>query len=257
MRTLWWGAAIALWAGSLVLARPLPAQSPYVADLLHAITVQVTAVSPRGSSVLCHGFVEAVHRGIAYVVTARHCVETSNGTALTPTTTPAVTVTYVGGGRGEGRWLFWTSAHDLLVVAASFDRLPVSYAAACPECVAYRAFGPWQRIPVMSVLSVGGSSPVVSSGFVVTDAQGRALAILPASPGTSGAAVLDLRGNLAGTVVSGYLPRATDAGWLVNIVPGALVLDLVHYAVSQTEAGRAVPTPRVVAPGEFESPFRP
>lgn len=218
----------------LLLAGPVSAQSPFVAGLLEAITVRVSVENPaRNEAMLCHGFVETVQRETAYIATAKHCVERPNFSPLTPATVDpglVATVTYPEGSRGRVRQLVWDPAQDVVVLAASFERRPLSYAASCPQCWGYRSFGAGQRIPVMSILSAGGGPPVVSSGYVVTDLQGRYAVILPAAPGTSGAAVLDLSGNLAGIVVTGYLPPAAQAGWLAGIVPGALVIDLVRYA---------------------------
>lgn len=218
----------------LLLAGPVSAQSPFVAGLLETITVRVSVENPaRSESVLCQGFVGMVLRETAYIATAKHCVERPNSSPLTAATVDpglVATVTYPDGSRGRARQFVWDTAQDAVVLAASFERRPFSYAASCPRCWGYRSFGTGQRIPVMSVLSAGGGPPVVSSGYVVTDLQGRYAVILPAAPGTSGAAVLDLSGNLAGIVVAGYLPPAAQAGWLAGIVPGALVIDLVRYA---------------------------
>lgn len=226
----------------VVVATPLPTAaqpSAAVADLLRAITVRLDIESREtGRAGLCHGFVDVVRYDVAYIVTAKHCVEEINSARLSPTTvdrTLAVSVVYSNGGTGSNRNLFWDNNHDDLVVAATFDDRPPSLSGLCPNCRAYTVFV-GQRISVLSILSAGGGPPVVSSGTLLSDQYGRYFVALPTSPGTSGSPVLDLRGNLVGIVVAGLVNRSAEAGWITDIVPGGLVFNLVRYAVEHTES---------------------
>jgi hypothetical protein len=97
-----------IWLGILAaVATPLPtaAQSSAVADLLRAITVRIEVENATtGQAGLCHGFVDVVRYDIAYVVTAKHCVEELNSAKLAPTTLdPTLTVglAYANGATGR------------------------------------------------------------------------------------------------------------------------------------------------------------
>lgn len=227
-------------------ASHVTAQSSSVADLLRAITTSIRVEnSTTAESALCHGFVGTVRRDIAYVATAKHCIEKVNSVKpLSPTNvdgTLTVTVEYASGQTGTSRRFFWDGNHDDVIVAATFDQPPTSLAGACPNCRAYDSFYS-QQIPVLSVLSTGGGPAVVSSGTLLADRSGRYSLALPASPGTSGSAVFDLRGNLVGIIVSALVNRSAQAGWMTNIVPGGFVFNLVKYAVGQIESPAPSPS---------------
>jgi len=244
-----------LWTAILIalgIASPVTAQSSFVADMLRAITAHIEIEnSATGQSALCHGFVDTVRYNVAYLVTAKHCVEDLNSTKLSPTTVDpslTVSVTYSNGTAGTLRRLFWNTGLDALVVAAAFLSPPLSFAGECPGCRAHTVFA-GQRTPVLSVLSAGGGPPVVSSGFLFSDQFGRYFVALPSSAGTSGSAVLDLQGNLVGIVVAGLVNRSAEAGWITDIVPGGVIFNLVGYAVKQMEESSP--------PGSFSPPSPP
>lgn len=106
------------------IVTPVTAQSSFVADMLRAITANIEVEnSATAQSALCHGFVDTVTYNIAYVVTAKHCVEDLNSKKLTSTTvdpTLTISVTYSNGGFGTQRRWFWNNDNDAFVLAASF-----------------------------------------------------------------------------------------------------------------------------------------
>jgi Protein of unknown function (DUF3761) len=226
------------------LISPVAAQSSIAGNLLRTIVAQIEVTNKdTGEGGFCNGFVDTVRNDVAYVATAKHCAEEPAGAHLSSDTAArlSITVHYSSGGSGILRQLFWNTGHDELVIAATFDGRPQSYAGECTGCTAYRTFGTNQRIPVVSVLSAGGGSPVVSSGFVFADESSRYVVALPGAPGTSGAPVLDLQGRLVGIVVGGRVFGSAEAGFLTEIIPGGLVVDLVRYAVEWTEQHPASP----------------
>jgi hypothetical protein len=241
LRSALGAATLALWAIVLLASWPAPAaaQPAMAEDLLQAIVARITVHTRTGDG-LCHGFVATIRGDTAYIVTAKHCVET-----LSPTTIQrrerapdlAVTIAYANGGTGSDRHAFWHIGSDDLVIAASFDRQPASYAGLCPNCISYRNLVPTgQPIPVLSVLSSAGGMPVLSTGMLLVTTSGEWIVLLPTAPGTSGAPVIDLRGNLVGVVSSATVVRGTQAGVMVELVPGAITADLVRYSVEQVDA---------------------
>lgn len=210
-------------------------QSNDVADLLRAVTARIiVSNSNTQQSGLCHGLVYLVRRS-AYIATAKHCLEEPAGTALS-SATPFnslgidVEVTYANDDRGQAFNVAWSPNFDVAVLVTSFEHIPDSWVAMCPSCKIYRNFGANQRIPIMSMLSAGSGAPVVSSGFVVSNAVGSYLVVLPSAQGTSGSRILDLRGTFVGTVVSGLVYSGSEAGWTAGIVPGNIVQETVDYA---------------------------
>jgi hypothetical protein len=215
-------------------------------DLLQSIVAGITVRTPLGEG-LCHGFVATVRNDVAYIVTAKHCVE-----SLSPATVQrkwrdpdlAITIAYAKGGTGIYRQVFWHIAQDDLVIAASFTRTPASYTGLCPSCLSYRTLPlASQPFPVLSVLSSAGGLPVLSTGMVLVTESGEWIVLLPSAHGTSGAPVIDLQGNLVGIVSSATIVRGTEAGVMVALVSGGFATDLVRYAVDQVEGAAVVPPP--------------
>jgi hypothetical protein len=258
-RRPWYWSWRALWillAVAFLGVRPVWAQSAAAAaaeDLLQSIIARITVRTSLGT-VLCHGFVAEVRGKTAYIVTAKHCLkDLSPMTVQRQEIVPdlAITITYANGGTGTGtaRGIYWHTAQDDLVIAASFDRLPTSYTGRCPSCITYRTLAPTvQPIPVLSVLSSAGGLPVLSTGMVLVTESGEWIVLLPTAPGTSGAPVIDLQGNLVGVVSSATVIRGTEAGVVVELVPGGLASDLVHYAIGQIESAATVPSPPTLPP---------
>jgi S1-C subfamily serine protease len=255
-------AVLALITSALIAilgVRPVSAQSAATAaaeDLLQSIVARITVRTPMGEG-LCHGFVATVRGDTAYIVTAKHCLE-----SLSPATVQrqqrdpdlAITVAYANGGTGSDRHVYWHLGSDDLVIVASFDSRPATYADLCPSCRSYRTLAPTsQPIPVLSMLSSAGGLPVLSTGMLLVTATGTWIVLLPTAPGTSGAPVIDLRGNLVGVVSSATVVRGTQAGVMVELVPGAIATDLVRSAIAKVEGAStalpASPTP-AQAPGD-------
>jgi Trypsin-like peptidase domain len=259
--------AIFLIIASLLVPLSAAAQSSaQVSDLLRQITVRIHVEDvATGSGGLCHGFVSSVRYEVAYVVTAKHCVEDLAGRPLTEGTSLrelnlSVTVEYANETRGTVRHITWSKSQDALVLVTSFGARPTSYAGLCSGCRNYRTFGTEQRLPVESVLSAGGGPPVISSGMVLSDSSGRYVVMLPSSPGTSGSPVLDLQGNLVGIVVTGAVYRGAEASWVAGIVPGSTIVDLVRFAVEHYESTTAqspTPAPPNATPGLPAPPIPP
>lgn len=209
------------------------------AALLRDTTTRITVVNRRTRRRgLCVGFVQTVRAKAAFVATAKHCIEEQASGALGPEVSPqdlglSVVIGYANGTAGTARHFAWNETQDAIVLVASFTKPPVSYAKLCPTCRIYGALGAGQKIPVESILSAGAGAPVISSGVVESDLFGRSTVILPSSPGTSGAPVLDLHGDLVGIVVSGAAFRGAAAGWQAGIVLGQTVYDLARYAVER------------------------
>jgi hypothetical protein len=243
---------------------PADAQSAATAaaeGLLQSIVVRIHIRTPLGQG-LCHGFVAEVRGDVAYIVTAKHCVENlSPDAVVTGGRDPnlAITIAYANEGTGIYRRLFWHTGRDDLVIAASFDRPPTSYTVLCSSCISYQTLAPTsQPIPVLSMLSSAGGLPVLSTGMVLVTNSGEWIVLLPTAPGTSGAPVVDLLGNLVGVVSSATVVRGTQAGVMVELVPGALATDLVHYAIGQIESASAsLPQPPPPPPPPSPSPSPP
>lgn len=209
------------------------------AVLLRDTTARVTVINPTtGRRGLCVGFVQVVRPRAAFVATAKHCIEESAAGPLGPDSSPrdlglSVIIGYANGAAGRVQHLAWSDTKDAIVLVASFTKPPVSYVKLCPRCKSYDTLGAGQKIPVESILSAGAGAPVISSGVVESDMLGRYTVILPSSPGTSGAPVLDLRGDLVGIVVSGSSFRGASAGWQAGIVLGQTVYDLMVRAIER------------------------
>jgi hypothetical protein len=253
---------LASWPGSVAAQSAATAAAE---DLLQSIVARITVRSPLGAG-LCHGFVATVRDDVAYIVTAKHCVED-----LSPATIQrkwrdpdlAITIAYANGGTGIYRQVFWQIAQDDLVIAASFDRRPASYTGQCLNCISYRTVATTSRpIPVLSMLSSARGMPVLSTGMVLVTDTGEWIVLLPTAPGTSGAPVIDLQGNLVGIVSSATVVRGTQAGVMVKLVPGAFTSDLVRYAIAQEKGASSTlppppPTPTPAVPPKVPTPSAP
>ena len=226
-------ALMCLFAGS-----PAVAQTAQPADLLRAMTVQIHVVnSTLAREGLCQGFVAGATGGAAYVVTAKHCIDDLASTPISAAASldqlgVTIDITYANGTTGDVDQLAGADTSDVVVLLASYTERPASFAD-CADCRVYRSFGSNRQIPVLSMLSAGGGPAVVSSGIVISDHAGRYTVVLPSSPGTSGSAVIDLKGNLVGMVVSVAAVSGAQAGYVSGVVPGGEIQDLLQYAVSQ------------------------
>ncbi len=240
---------------TLTTLRATHAQSPaQTADFLRRITTRiVVSNTATGQRELCHGFVQVVRGEVAFVATAKHCIEELvNGSLGAGVSLRdlglSVRIEYSNGTTGAVRYVAWNRGQDVIVLVSSFEERPDSYSGLCPTCRIYRNFGSGQKIAVESILSAGGGVPVVSSGFVVSDQFGRYTVILPSSPGTSGSPVVDLQGNLVGIVVTGATFRGADAGWISGIVLGSAVTDVARYAFEHYPPTSAAPQPTAISP---------
>ncbi len=221
---------------ALLPREPASAQSSKaVAYLLKEITARITLHTPAGHGGLCHGFVYTVRGEMAYVATAKHCLADLVVPPLdrVPSLDLTATVQYANGTAGTVQHFVWTKNQDALVAIASFTTHPRAYLEVCVDCWSYETFGLGKNVPVVSVLSAGGGPPVISSGVVSSGLTGGYVVYLPSSSGSSGAPILDLRGNLVGLISAGSLSRGAEAGWKTRIVPGAEVESLLRHALEQ------------------------
>ncbi len=230
-------AALALMLFTAGLSSP-PAgaqSSKAVSYLLKEITARITLQTPAGRSGLCHGFVYTVRGEMAYVATAKHCVADLVVPPLdrVPSLGLTATVQYANGTAGTVQHFVWTKNQDALIALASFTTHPRAYVEVCIDCWSYETFGLGKNVPVVSVLSAGGGLPVISSGVVTSDLTGGYVVYLPSSSGSSGAPILDLRGNLVGIISAGSLFRGAEASWKTRIVPGAEVESLLRHALER------------------------
>jgi hypothetical protein len=239
---------------ALVLARPAVAQ-PSPREILHAIVVRIT-VRNATTTGICHGYVGTVRYDVAYVVTAKHCVEILSPLTEQPGPALTVTITYPNGGTGWPRFFYWDRVSDIMVMAATFSHYPASYTEMCPACRIYTSFAPNQTIPILSILSSSGGEPVLSNGLLLTNGAGEITVVLPSAPGTSGAPVVDLRGMLVGIVSAIHVFGGSEAGALTILAPGSRVKEAVDYAVTQFEARASVPPSSRPAPVSQPSPPR-
>src|SRR5205807_5875457 len=71
---------------SILPGAPAQAQAdPLGATVLKAVTVKIVSANYRTLQAgVCHGAVYATVNSIAYVITAKHCVETLSSTPLVP-----------------------------------------------------------------------------------------------------------------------------------------------------------------------------
>jgi len=216
---------------------PAHAQSESLgAQVLEAVTVTITSTNYRSfKGGTCHGATYAVTRSVAYVVTAKHCVETFSSVPLEPgiqwrDVRELVTVRFANGETGRVTGIFWPQNYDALVMRTALRplaRRPVGYVQVC-RCGYYRTFPRASRIPIYSMLSAGGGRPVPSSGFVVTDANGRYRVFLPSAHGTSGTMIVDGQGRLVG-LVRGVFSQV-GAGYASAITPAPVIISLLKYA---------------------------
>lgn len=232
---------------------PISAQQSSASDLLQAITTRLTVTNTvTQQEFLCHGFVDVTRYDIAYVVTAKHCLQEPAQETLSAPPSPggsipiSVSIQYSNGETGTGRrFVFaWGGSDGPAVVGGTFEQRPPSLNSLCPNCRAYRSFGANQRMQVVSMLSAGAGPAIPSTGTLLVDQYGRYLLALPAAHGTSGSAVLDARnGYLVGIVLSGSLLPSTEAGWNTRVAPGGVVFDSVRRAVDLWEAQSPATSP--------------
>jgi hypothetical protein len=237
------------------LARPAATQprQEYVSNLILNITARVTIEDKAlGTSAFCMGFVNTRDEQRTYVVTARHCFEPFPLSWDVKQATVHYHAVKTGSLQPEpqplipGDTILWSYHDDLAILSVSAAyRGPVSYREVC-ACAAYggKSFRKPERMPVLSVLSAGGGPAVVSSGELVSDAQGKITVFLPAAEGSSGSPVLDLHGNLVGIIVAGRVLKGSEAGWNTTLVPGHAVENLICDAVNRAVAGTYLDTPR-------------
>jgi hypothetical protein len=227
----------------MAMGRVLPSQasSPLFAATLLRATVASMEFSANGRTVSCQGMVMAVRGPWAYVATAKHCGEAVSPVSFGPAgsdrhdPTLRVTITYANGGEGTmvqsgPAAMAWHYNSDDVIVLATFTRRPAAYLEMCAGCYGFLPWAGVQSIPVVSVLQAGGGEPVLSTGMLRQDASGQWTILLPVAPGTSGAPVVDLSGNLVGITSSGLVAGGAAASFTVKVVPGKLVLDLVKFA---------------------------
>ena len=124
----------------------------------------------------------------------------------------------------------WHRSLDDLVITTTFTRRPVAYGELCPTSIGLRPQAGEQTFPVLSVLSSGGGTPVLSSGLLMQDPDGQWTLLLPAAPGTSGAPVVDPQGNFVGLTSQGLMRGGAEASFTVRVVPGHWVVDLVRHS---------------------------
>ncbi len=185
----------------------------------------------------CQGFVYTRRGDFLYVVSAKHCVEkpaTPVGGGPPDYHAIQVLISFARGTLGRARRFWITPRQDILVLEILAPPISASWRGSCPACQVYRNFGRNMALPVISTLVAGGGRPVVSTGTVRSFASGRFSVVLPASPGTSGSVVLDLRGNLVGTVITVSEAVEGGAGWRAGIVPGMQLVEAVDAVLAKT-----------------------
>ena len=230
-------AALILITITIVVSSPLYGEPlPRGATALEAVTVSIVARNyTTGKAGICQGSVYAVVGSAAYVVTAKHCVETLSSTRLLPGVEwkdvhEVVTVRFPNGQPGRVVGAYWPQASDALVLKTDFNgRRPAAYVDVC-LCGYYNFFPRSRRIPIISMLSAGGGVPVPSSGYLQTDLWGRYAVFLPDAQGTSGALVVDMQGRMVGLVWGVSTPVEGGAGFTALITPAAVIVDLMKYA---------------------------
>ena len=179
-----------------------------------------------------------VRGSVAFVATAKHCVERVSTAVFGPARDDpslSAAVTYANGDTGTLQPIrhrfFWHTNRDDVVIAMTFTAKPTAYDTLCPSCFGLQPWGPAQLIPVVSVLEAGGGEAVISSGQLWQNDDGQWRLLLPVAPGTSGAPVVDAHGNLIGIASSTLVSPGTEAGFRAEVVPGKYILDLVKSAV--------------------------
>jgi hypothetical protein len=257
-----WAAAIAWVLISAAVPQPIQAQPPWAVSMLRAIAARITVRAPAGTA-LCHGLVGTTRYGIAYVVTAKHCVNDLSpaafdyhpyGPRLTGVT---ITVEFADGEIGTfrtgdyprevlGARLYGFPSSDVVVIGVPYHRSLASYASECPACQGLDSFAvQGESFPILSLLSSAGGQPVVSTGVArrgpeaIHDAYGDPIShwhvLLPTALGSSGAPVIDLNGNLVGIVSSIAAVRGSEASTLTDLAPGRSVLAQVENAARMVE----------------------
>jgi len=231
----------AIIVGLLLMVGITPAQAqndPPGAAVLKAVTVTITSVNYRTHQAgICHGSVYAVVRSVAYVVTAKHCVEAMSSSPLEPgiqwrDIREVVTVRFPNGAVGRVAGIFWPQNYDALVMKTRFagvSRRPVGLVEVC-RCGYYKEFPRSARLEILSMLSAGGGRPVPSSGYVFTDALGRSTVFLPSAHGTSGTLVVDTQGRMVGLVWGAYSQVEGGASFRAAITPAPVIMNLLKYA---------------------------
>ena len=230
-------AALILITITIVVSSPLYGEPlPRGATTLEAVTVSIVARNyTTGKAGICQGSVYAVVGSAAYVVTAKHCVETLSSTRLRPGVEwkdihEVVTVRFPNGQPGRVVGAYWPQTSDALVLKTAFNgRRPAAYVDVCP-CGYYNFFPRSRRIPIISMLSAGGGAPVPSSGYLQTNLWGRYAVFLPDAQGTSGALVVDMQGRMVGLVWGVSTPVEGGAGFTALITPAPVIVDLMKYA---------------------------
>jgi hypothetical protein len=203
--------------------------------ILKATMVRITFRNATMGA-LCHGYVSNVSGGLAYVVTARHCVAGMSQTALTQIDPVLrITIHYANGTDGSyQRLVFGAPQDDVVVIVAYFTKQPVSYAQLCGTCYGYSDQSmATMKTPakVASLLSAGGGPVVLSSGLLLGGQAGESQVLMPSAEGTSGSPVMDEHGNLVGIVSTGQLAPGTEASPVVHVVAGATVNGQVRWAL--------------------------
>jgi S1-C subfamily serine protease len=210
---------------------------PYGATVLRAVTVTLRAASlATMQGGMCHGFLYAIAGRIAYVVTAKHCVEEPSQTRLFSgmqwrDLKESISISFANHSAALANGVYWATNYDVVVLRATVGlfRPKTTYVEVC-RCGYYRNFGSSQRIPILSTLSAGGGPAVVSSGYVISGRPGQYAVLLPSAPGTSGSMVVDLQGRLVGIVWGVWSQAKEGAGYRSEITPAPVVMGLVHYA---------------------------
>jgi hypothetical protein len=215
---------------------PAEPVSPAV-SILKATMVRITFRNTTMAG-LCHGYVSIVSGGLAYVVTARHCVAGMSQTALVIGQRDPVlriTVHYANGTDGSYQHLVVGAPQDdVVVIVAFFTKQPVSYAQLCGTCYGYSDQSMATiKTPakVASLLSAGGGPVVLSSGLLMGGQAGESQVLMPSAEGTSGSPVMDEHGNLVGIVSTGEMAAGTEATPVVHVVAGAIVNARVQWAL--------------------------
>ena len=220
---------------------------PRGAITLKAVTVSIVARNyTTGKAGICQGSVYAVVGSAAYVITAKHCVETLSSTRLLPGVEwkdihEVVAVRFPSGQSGRVVDVFWPQNSDALVMKTAFSgRRPAAYVDVC-RCGYYNYFPRSTRIPIISMLSAGGGVPVPSSGYVQTDLWGRYVVLLPDAQGTSGALVVDMQGRMVGVVWGVSAQVEGGAGFTALITPAPVIVDLMKYAFDRDGVAYTAP----------------
>jgi trypsin-like peptidase len=217
------------------------AQTPTepVSPAVHILQATMARITFRNATMggLCHGYVASVTGGLAYVVTAKHCVAGMSQTALIAGQMDPVlriTVHYANGTDGGPWQLLWSPDQDIVVITAGFTIKPTSYADLCATCPSYTdqyMVAVKTPVPVVSLLSAGGGPAVLSSGLLMGGQATESQVMMPASEGTSGSPVLDTQGRLIGIVSTAHLFPGTEASPAVHVVSGDAVNQFVQWAL--------------------------